>query len=47
MIENLWKVVEAIIDTSLKVCINFQVVLHGFLVGRGMRTAILEIKLTQ
>ena len=46
-LETLWKVVEAIINTSLKVCITFHDVLHVLLKGRGPVTAILELKLNQ
>ena len=47
LLETLWKVVEAIVDTCLKACITFHGVLDGFSMGRGMGTAILELKRTQ
>ena len=34
LLETLWKVVEAIINTRLNVCITFHDVLHGLLKGR-------------
>ena len=47
MLETFWKVVEAIIETRLKFCITFHDVLHGFRAVRGMRMAILYLKLAQ
>ena len=47
MLEVVGKVVEAVIDTCIKTEVQFNDVLHGFCVGRGMGTAILEFKLTQ
>ena len=47
LLDTLYKVVESIIDTCLKVCINFHDVLHRFRVGRGTDIAILELKLVQ
>ena len=45
--EVVWNLVEAIINTRIKVGVDFQDVLHGFRTGRGFGTAILEIKLAQ
>ena len=47
ILETLWKVVEAIIDTRLQASIQFQDVLHKFCSGRGKGTATMDIKLTQ
>ena len=44
---TLWNVKGAIIKNRLKVCIAFHDVLHGLHTGRGMGTAILELKLAQ
>ena len=42
---DLWKFVEAIIDTRLWASIQFQCVLHGFCAVRGTGTATMELKL--
>ena len=47
LLEMLWKVMEAFIDTGLWASIQFHDVLHGLHVRRGMRTATIEIKLSQ
>ena len=47
LLETLWKVVEAIVETRLRAIISFQDVLHGLRSGRGTGTAILELKLAQ
>ena len=45
--EFLWKVVEAIIDTRIKMSVIFHDVLHGFCACRGTGTAIIELKMSQ
>ena len=47
LVGTLCKVAEAIINTFIKVCINFHFIFHGFHVGRVMETAILELKIDQ
>ena len=47
MLETLWKVVGALINTGLCASLQMQGVLHGFSPGRGTRTSIMEIKLAQ
>ena len=47
MLEIVWKVVEAVIDTHIKSVVQFHNVLHRFHAGRGTGTAIMELKLTQ
>lgn len=47
LIEVIWKLTEAIIDTRVKECIKFHDMLHGFTTTRGTNTAILEAKLQQ
>ena len=47
LLELLWKVVEAIIDTRLRASVRFHEILHRFRTGRGMGTAILELDLAQ
>ena len=43
----LCKVTEAIIDKRIKKAMTFHDILHGFCAGRGMRTAIMELNLTE
>ena len=45
MLETLWKVVEALIDTCLRASLQMNNILHGFRKGRGMGTAIMELKI--
>ena len=45
MLETLWKVVEALIDTCLRASLQMNNILHGFRKGIGMGTAIMELKL--
>ena len=45
LLYTLWKAVEALIDTRLHDSLQFHDVLHRFRSGRGMRTAIMELKL--
>ena len=47
LIETLWKVVESLIDTCLHTILQLHDDLHGFRSGRGMGTAIIELKLAQ
>ena len=47
LLETLWKVVEALIDTRLRASLNMHDTLHGFRDGRGTGTAIMELKLSQ
>ena len=47
ILEVVWKVVEAVIDTRIKSVVQFYNVLHRFCAGGGAGTAILEIKLAQ
>ena len=47
LLEKMWKVVEAIIDTRLNASISFHGVLRGFRVDGGKGAAILEIKISQ
>ena len=44
---NLWKVVEAIIDTCLCASIHFHDVIHGFRARRGKGEAIMYLNLSQ
>ena len=47
LLEFLWKVVEAIIETCLRVSVCLHDILHGFHEGRGTGMAILELNLVQ
>ena len=47
LLENLWKVVEALIDTRLCSSLQMHDVLHRFRYRRGTGTAIMELKLAQ
>ena len=47
MLEVLWKMVEAVIDTHILKVVQFHGFLHGFFAGRGAGTAIMELKLAQ
>ena len=47
LLETLWKVVEALIDTRLRSSLQLHNVLHSFRAGRGTETAIIELKITQ
>ena len=47
LLETLWKVVEAPIDTCLRASLQFHDILHGFWYRRGMGTAIMELKFAQ
>ena len=43
----LWEMVEAIIDTHLRVSVRLHNVLHGFHSGKGTGASILELNLVQ
>ena len=47
LLETLWKVVEALIDTHLRASLQFHYVLHWFQIRRGTGTAIMDLKLAQ
>ena len=47
LLETLWKLVEALINTRLKTSLQMHDVLHGFRYGRWTGTAIMELKLAQ
>ena len=47
ILEVLWKILEAIIDTRIKTEVMFHDVLHGFYACRGTGTAIIGIKMAQ
>ena len=47
LLEFLWKVVEAIIDTWIKTAVTFHDVLHGFCAYKSTRTAITELNMSQ
>ena len=47
LMEVVWKVVEAVIDTRIKIVVQLHDVLHGCHVGRGTRNTIMDIKLAQ
>ena len=47
LLDTLWKVVEAPIDTRLHASLQFHYVLHGFWARRGTGTAIMELKIPQ
>ena len=47
MLEVVWKVVEAVIDTQIKSVFQYHGILHGFCTRRGTRTTIIELKLAQ
>ena len=47
LLEVVWKLMEAIIDTRVKNAVQFHDCLHGFRAKRGTDTAIIEAKLIQ
>ena len=47
LLERLWKVVKAIIDTHLYFSIHFHNVLPRFRTGGGTRTSTMEINISQ
>ena len=47
LLETLWKVVEALTDNFLRASLQLYNILHGFRSGRGIWTAIMDLKLAQ
>ena len=47
LVETLWKVVGALIDTCMFARLQMHNALHGFSSVTGVRTAITELKITQ
>ena len=47
LLETLWNVVEVMINTRLRASLQIHNVFYGFRTGRGIGTAIMELKLTQ
>ena len=47
LLEFLWKVVEAIIDTHLRASVRLHDILHDFRIGKGTGKVILDLKLAQ
>ena len=47
LLETLWKIVEALIDTRLCASLQMHDFLRRFRAGRGTGTAIMELKLSQ
>ena len=47
LLETLFKVVEALVDTRLRAILQCHNVLHGFREGRGTGTAIMELKIAK
>ena len=47
LLELMWKVVEAIINTHLSLSVRLHDFLNGFRSGRGMGTEILEMNMAQ
>ena len=47
LVEVVWKVVEAMLDTHIKSVVQSHDVSHGYCAGKGTRTAIMEFKLLQ
>ena len=47
LLEVLWKVVETIIDTCIKMVVTFHGILHGFRASRDTGTATIELKIAQ
>ena len=47
IMEIMWKMVDGVVDTRVKSAVLFHDVLHGFHVGRGTGTAIMELKIAQ
>ena len=47
LLKILWKIVEAVISTWVKMAVQFHDVLHGFCARRGMGVAIMELKMAQ
>ena len=47
MIDVMWKVVEAIIDTRIKTLVTFHDILHVFCASTGTGTASMELNMMQ
>ena len=47
LLETLWKVVEALIDTHLRASLQMHGVIHGFRAGRRTKTAIIRLNLAK
>ena len=47
LLDTLWEVVEALIETHLRTSLKFYDVLHRFRAVRGTGTTIMELKLAQ
>ena len=47
ILEVFWKVLEAVIDTRIKIALQFHGVLHGFHAERGTGAIIMDLKLNQ
>ena len=47
LLQVLWKVADAIINTRVKTAVNFHGVLHGFRVHHGMGKAIMDLNMAQ
>ena len=47
LLEVLWKIVEAIIDTQIKLVVTFHNVIHGFRTKRGTGMKIMELNMAQ
>ena len=47
LLESLWRVVEAIVDTCLRPSFCLHDILQCFRAGKGTRSAIFELKLAQ
>ena len=45
LLDFMWKVVEAVIDTGIKIVVQLHDVFHCFFAGEGTGTAIMEIEL--
>ena len=47
LLDVVFNVVEAVIDPRIKSVVQFNNVIHGFFVGSGAGTTIMELKLAQ
>ena len=47
LLEFIWKVVEAVIDTQIKISVQYHDAFHRFHAGRKTETLIMELKLAQ
>ena len=46
-IEVMWKIVEAVINTPIKMTVKFHDILYGFYTHQGTGTAIMELNMSQ